>query len=66
MDFALLNEIIGRSEFGQLAVGSMSMQDSIVLHLYASSKQRERFHKPLVAGGIYPRRRADRAGGRRR
>lgn len=54
MDFALLNEIIGRSEFGQLAVGSMSMQDSIMLHLYASSEQRERFLKPLVAGEIYP------------
>jgi len=54
MDFALLNEIIGRSEFGQLAVGSMSMQDSIMLHLYASAEQRERFLKPLVAGEIYP------------
>src|SRR3954468_542423 len=54
MTFALLNEIIGRSEFGQLAVGSMSMQDSIMLHLYASSEQRERFLKPLVAGEIYP------------
>ena len=54
MEFALLNEIIGRSEFGQLAVGSMSMQDSIMLHEYASSEQRERFLKPLVAGEIYP------------
>ena len=54
MDFALLNEIIGRSEFGQLAVGSMSMQDSIMLQLYASAAQRERFLKPLVAGEIYP------------
>jgi acyl-CoA dehydrogenase len=54
MEFALLNEIIGRSEFGQLAVGSMSMQDSIMLHLYASAEQRERFLKPLVAGEIYP------------
>lgn len=54
MQFALLNEIIGRSEFGQLAVGSMSMQDSIMLHLYASGEQRERFLKPLVAGEIWP------------
>ncbi len=54
MDFALLNEVIGRSEFGQLAVGSVSMQDSIMLHLYASAEQRERFLKPLVAGEIYP------------
>jgi acyl-CoA dehydrogenase len=54
MDFVYLNEIIGRSEWGQLAVGSVSMQDSIMLHLYASPEQRERFLKPLVAGDIYP------------
>src|SRR6059036_219550 len=54
MEFALLNEIIGRSEYGQLAVGSMSMQDSIMLHLYGNDEQRERFLKPLVAGEIYP------------
>jgi alkylation response protein AidB-like acyl-CoA dehydrogenase len=54
MEFVYLNEIIGRSEFGQLAVGSMSMQDSIMLHLYANDEQRERWLKPLVAGEIYP------------
>ena len=54
MEFAMLNEIIGRSEFGQVAVGSMSMQDSIMLHLYASPEQRERYLKPLVAGEISP------------
>src|SRR3954462_3210831 len=54
MDFVYLNEIIGRSEWGQMAVGSVSMQDSIMLHLYASPEQRERFLKPLVAGEIYP------------
>ena len=52
MDFVYLNEIIGRSEWGQLAVGSVSMQDSIMLHLYASDEQRERFLKPRVAGDI--------------
>ena len=54
MPFVYLNEIIGRSEFGQLAVGSVSMQDSIMLHLYASPQQRERWLQPLVAGNIYP------------
>src|SRR4051812_36367745 len=54
MDFVYLNEVIGRSEWGQLAVGSVSMQDSIMLHLYASAEQRERWLKPLVAGEIYP------------
>jgi len=54
MDFVYLNEVIGRSHWGQWAVGSLSMQDSIMLHLYASDEQRERFLEPLVAGEIYP------------
>jgi acyl-CoA dehydrogenase len=54
MSFVYLNEVIGRSEFGQLAVGSVSMQDSIMLHLYADQEQRKRWLEPLVAGEIYP------------
>ena len=54
MPFCYMNEIIGRSQYGQVAVGSLSMQDSIMLHLYASPEQRERWLKPLVAGEIYP------------
>jgi acyl-CoA dehydrogenase len=54
MDFVYLNEIIGRSEFGQVAVGTATMQDSIMLHLYASQDQRERYLAPLVAGGRFP------------
>jgi acyl-CoA dehydrogenase len=52
--FAEMNEVIGRSHFGQMAVGSVSMQDSIMLHLYANEAQKERWLKPLVAGDIYP------------
>jgi len=52
--FAEMNEIIGRSHYGQLAVGSVSMQDSIMLHLYGNEAQKERWLKPLVAGDIYP------------
>ena len=54
MAFVYLNEVIGRSEYGQVAVGSLSMQDSIMLHLYASETQRKRWLEPLVAGEIYP------------
>jgi alkylation response protein AidB-like acyl-CoA dehydrogenase len=54
MPFVYLNEVIGRSEFGQAAVGSLSMQDSIMLHLHASEDQRRRWLEPLVAGDIYP------------
>ena len=54
MPFVYLNEVIGRSEFGQLALGTVSMQDSIMLHLHASEEQRRRWLAPLVAGDIYP------------
>jgi alkylation response protein AidB-like acyl-CoA dehydrogenase len=52
--FAEMNEVIGRSHFGQMAVGSVSMQDSIMLHLYGNDAQKERWLGPLVAGDIYP------------
>ena len=49
MDFVYLNEIIGRSTYGPVAAGTATMQDSIMLHLYASDDQRERYLAPLVA-----------------
>ena len=54
MSFAYLNEIIGRSHYGQVAVGSVSMQDSIMLHLFGTAEQKRRWLEPLVAGDIYP------------
>ena len=64
MSFVYLNEIIGRSEYGQIAVGSVSMQDSIMLHLYGTAEQKERWLAPMVAGDIYPVGGPDRARGR--
>ena len=52
--FAEMNEVIGRSHYGQVAVGSVSMQDSIMLHLYGNDAQKERWLRPLVDGEIYP------------
>jgi alkylation response protein AidB-like acyl-CoA dehydrogenase len=52
MDTALLNEVIGRSFYGQKAVGTWSMQDSLMLMENASAEQRERWLKPLVEGEI--------------
>jgi alkylation response protein AidB-like acyl-CoA dehydrogenase len=54
MPFVYLNEVIGRSHWGQAAVGTLSMQDSIMLHLYGSAEQKRRWLAPLVAGDIYP------------
>ena len=36
MDFVYLNEIIGRSEYGRWPSARCRMQDSIMLHLYAT------------------------------
>ncbi|MET8653035.1 acyl-CoA dehydrogenase family protein [Nocardia aurea] len=54
LDFVYLNEIIGRSEFGQLAVGSVSMQDTLMLHRHGTDEQRARWIAPLVSGEILP------------
>ncbi|MBF6193688.1 acyl-CoA dehydrogenase family protein [Nocardia implantans] len=54
LDFVYLNEIIGRSEFGQLAVGSVSMQDTLMLHRHGSREQRDRWIEPMVSGDILP------------
>jgi alkylation response protein AidB-like acyl-CoA dehydrogenase len=52
--FVQLNEVIGRSHWGQMAVGSISMQDSIMLQRYGTPEQQRRWLAPLVAGEIYP------------
>ncbi len=54
MSFVYLNEIIGRSEWGQFAVGSISMQDAIMLDRHGSDEQRDRWLLPMVRGEIYP------------
>ncbi len=54
MDFVYLNEIIGRSEYGLVAVGTATMQDSIMLHQYANAEQRAKYLMPMVNGDIYP------------
>ncbi|MBM3554477.1 MAG: acyl-CoA dehydrogenase, partial [Alphaproteobacteria bacterium] len=54
MDYVLINEVIGRSEHAMLALGTHSLQDSIMLHLYAAPEWREKYLKPLVAGEVFP------------
>ncbi|MGI5158980.1 acyl-CoA dehydrogenase family protein [Microbispora sp. CA-102843] len=53
-EFALVNEIIGRSKYGQTAAGTLSMQDAIMLHRFGTEEQRKRWVGPLVAGEITP------------
>ncbi|GAA3216917.1 acyl-CoA dehydrogenase family protein [Actinocorallia longicatena] len=54
LDYVYVNEVQGRSEFGQLALGTFTLQDSLMLDRYAAPAQRERFLEPLVRGDIYP------------
>jgi acyl-CoA dehydrogenase len=53
-EFTLINEIVGRSKYGQMAVGTLSMQDSIMLHRFGGADVRRRWLEPLVAGEITP------------
>lgn len=54
LDYVYINEIQGRSEWGQLALGTFTLQDSLMLHKYASPRWRERYLGPMVAGEVSP------------
>ncbi len=54
MDYVHVNEVIGRSHLGSVALGTNTLQDSIMLNLYASPEWRERYLAPLVAGEFHP------------
>ncbi|MEO6627219.1 MAG: acyl-CoA dehydrogenase family protein [Aquihabitans sp.] len=53
-DYVYVNEVQGRSEYGQIALGTFTLQDSLMLRAHASGSQRERWLKPLVAAEIWP------------
>jgi acyl-CoA dehydrogenase len=52
LDYAYLNEHIGRSFFGQLVFGCQAPDagNGEILHLYGTDDQKERWLHPLVAG----------------
>jgi alkylation response protein AidB-like acyl-CoA dehydrogenase len=54
LDYVYINEVIGRSEPAMVALGTHSLQDSIMLNLYASPEWRERYLKRLVEGEVFP------------
>lgn len=54
MEYVYVNEVIGRSEHGWKVFGTLSLQDSIMLDLYASERWRNEYLEPLVAGEIFP------------
>ncbi len=54
MDYVYVNEVQGRSEFGQIALGTYTLQDSIMLDRYASPEWRERYLARLVQSEVSP------------
>ena len=54
LDYVYVNEVVGRSEIAMVALGTHSLQDSIMLKEFASDDWRERYLKPLVEGEVFP------------
>src|SRR5262249_8050536 len=54
LDYVYVNEVIGRSEHAMTALGTASLQDSIMLDLHASPRWRRHYLQPLVDGAIFP------------
>ncbi|MEO8603538.1 MAG: acyl-CoA dehydrogenase family protein [bacterium] len=54
LDYVYINEVVGRSEAAMVALGTHSLQDSIMLNLHASPEWRDKYLAPLVAGEVFP------------
>ena len=54
LDYVFVNEVIGRSEVAMVALGTHTLQDSLMLHRYGTPEQKQRWLEPLVAGEIFP------------
>ncbi len=54
LEYVRVNEEIGRSHHAMQALGTLSLQDSLMLHRHAAPEWRERYLKPIVAGEFVP------------
>ncbi len=54
LDYVYINEVVGRSPVATVALGTHSLQDSIMLNEFADETWREAYLKPLVEGEIFP------------
>jgi acyl-CoA dehydrogenase len=52
--YVLINEVIGRSEHAIVALGTHTLQDSLMLHQFAAMSGKERYLGPLVEGEFFP------------
>lgn len=53
-EYIHVNEVQGRSELGSICLGTHSLQDSLMLHKYASDHLKQQYLPDLVAANIYP------------
>ncbi len=54
MDYVHINEVIGRSYWAMLALGTVSLQDSLMVRRHGGEIWRERYLLPIVAGEFVP------------
>ncbi len=54
LDYVHVNEVVGRSQHAMVALGTHSLQDSLMLDRYAAPEWRAKYLLPLVAGEIFP------------
>jgi acyl-CoA dehydrogenase len=54
LDYVYVNEVVGRSGVAMVALGTHSLQDSIMLNEFADNEWRDKYLKPLVDGEIFP------------
>jgi alkylation response protein AidB-like acyl-CoA dehydrogenase len=54
LDYVHVNEVIGRSYYANQALGTLSLQDALMLHRHASPAWRSKYLAPIVAGEFVP------------
>ena len=54
MEYVYINEVVGRSSSAMVALGTHSLQDSIMLREFAPKKWSDEYLEPLVQGEIFP------------
>eukprot|EP01084_Bolivina_argentea_P138792 244285_1 len=53
-DYIYVNEVQGRCELAQVALGTHSLQDSLMLHNHASPEIKKKYLNGIVQANIYP------------
>ena len=54
LDYVYVNEVVGRSSLAMVALGTHSLQDSLMLHEFADAEWRDKYLRPLVDGDVFP------------